>query len=325
MNRSTPSTRSLVSSLIVFTLLLAAPEGNIAADDDKALREQRREAQQERQEAQKARSIQLREARKEIRSFARELEQDYREKTRDLDTQFELKRVDIEAEHESREAEALAEYQKKTAELFRQPDLQYDAQTVRQLWGEWKTYSDKLFDLKKQFAERLHNEKMAHERRKNELLTKRDNKVLAEAKRLGLTREYKPILASPIGDGLTQREQGWNEREQQKVERIHERNARLLSEFRTGARLRKWEIEHLQEDFELEWREKSELQALDTEQVFLNTLVMQQASSEVNRHTFGERFAELNKERELARIEYDKIQKQNRIERREQRKNILKP
>jgi len=43
---------------------------------------------------------------------------------------------------------------------------------------------------------------MANEQRKHELLSERDKKVLDKAEELGLTKDYQPIVARPIGDEL---------------------------------------------------------------------------------------------------------------------------
>lgn len=82
-------------------------------------------------------------------------------------------------------------------------------------------------------------------------------------------------------------------------------------------------MENLQEDFEIAWREKSELQELEDGQVFYNTLLMRgQQDGELDRQSIISHVAELTRERELIRIKYDKIKKQNHIKRREQRREI---
>ena len=87
----------------------------------------------------------------------------------------------------------------------------------------------------------MHEALVVNEERKNALLTARDQRALDEAASLGLTDTYAPILATPIGDGLTKQEKRWNDREKKEVVKIEERNRRTLREFRNGAKLRKWE------------------------------------------------------------------------------------
>src|SRR5690606_17245616 len=100
-------------------------------------------------------------------------------------------------------------------------------------------------------------------------------KAMAKAASLGLTRDYPPILATPIGDALTKQEEQWNQREEQSVARLNERNAKTVSRFQNGAKLRAWERENLDEDFRLAWEEKRALQELESRQSVFGALMLQ--------------------------------------------------
>lgn len=325
MNRPPSVVKSLqlhlpIAALALMMMLPAAPA---PADNDKELRTQRREAQKERQQIRKARTEEVREARRTFQSFLQDLNQEYQQKLRDLDTEYELTRVELEADRDAKIAAATAEHQKKTSNLLMQPGIQYDDAAIEELHDEWKTHSKALFALRREFAERRHEEELGNERRKHELLLERDREALEEASRLGLTKDYEPILATPIGDALTDKEERWNEKQREEVAKLREQNLRLISDIQTGARLREWEMENLRQDFEMTWRKKSELQELEDGQVFYNALLMrEQQDGEIDRQSFMSHIAELTKERELIRIKYEKIEKQNQIKRREERREI---
>lgn len=164
---------------------------------------------------------------------------------------------------------------------------------------------------------------MAVEEQKHARLKEMDEKAIDQAASLGLTKEYPPILATPIGDELTRSEKQWNEREQKEVEKIRERNLQTVSEFMNGEKLREWERGNLDEDFKLTWDEKSELQKLETQQAFFNTLIMQSAQEEkVDQQHMMDQFAELAKDTKLIKIKYDQIRKTNEIKRREEKKKL---
>ena len=106
--------------------------------------------------------------------------------------------------------------------------------------------------------------------------------------------------------------------------KLEQRNSKALSEFRSGAKLRRWEIRNLHEDFELTWDEKAELHALESEQVFYNTLFIQAAQGQqVDQQKGFAQIAELNEKKKLINIEYQKIRDKSRITLREERKSIL--
>ena len=315
--------KTLLNALLL-VLAFVFPASLAAADDSKELRKQRQDAQRERQQQVLERNREVNEATKAFREYTRDLKTQYREQTRDLDTEFKLREVELKADHDARVAGAEAEYQKKLMGLFMNPGAQFTDETLEQMRSEAKAFSDALFALKKQSAEELHEAFIANEESKNASWTEMDEMALGEAESLGLTGTYPPILATPIGDGLTPQEERWNEKEQKDVARLEERNSKALSEFRNGAELRKWEIGNLNEDFKLTWEEKAKLQALESEQGFYNTLFMQAAQGgQVDQQELMAQMAELNEQKKLIRIEYKKIRDKNRITRREERKAIL--
>ncbi|MEN8213164.1 MAG: hypothetical protein ABFR19_02275 [Pseudomonadota bacterium] len=294
------------------------------ADDSKELRKQQQAAQKERQAQKNDRNKGINGARKELRATIRDMKLGYQEQLKDLDTEFELRRVELRADHDARVATAEAENQQKISSLFMKSGFAFDDESVEQLQAEGRAYSEALFALKKQSAEELHQEQVANTERKHALLQERDQGILDKASALGLTADYPPILATPIGDTLTSQEEKWNEKERREVQKLKERNAKTLSEFRNGETVRKWEIAVLQEDFKLTWDEKSELHALDSQQTLLNTLLMQpSAGGEADPQAFMTKITEINKEKTLINIKYKKIRDQNRIKRRKEKKAIL--
>ena len=315
-------TKILYLPLLTLALLFAFHPA--VADDSKELRKQRQAAQKERQLQRKERSTEIKEAKKAFREYSRGLKKEYKEQVKELDTEFELRSVELKADQDAKVADAEANYQKKLSTLFMTPGAKFDEQTITQLEAEGKAYADELFTLRRQSAEQLHKERIAKEEQKNELLNERDRMALEEASALGLTKEYEPILATPIGDGLTKQEERWNEKEQKEVIKLQANNQKTLREFRNGEKLRNWEVQNLNEDFKLTWDEKAELQALDSQQTFYNSIVMQAAQGgEVDQQAFMSKMVEINKEKKLINIKYKKIRDQNRIKRREQKKEIV--
>jgi len=308
---------------LALLLALSFTSNAVLADDDKELRKQRQAAHKERSLQKKERSQEINDAKKAFKEYARELKKESKEAAKELDTEFKLRRVELEAEHDAKVAEAEAEYQKRLMGLFMTPGVKFDEQALARMQEEGKSYSDELFALQKQSAEALHQEQISNEQKKNELLTERDRQALAKASELGLTREYAPILAAPIGDGLTKREEKWNAKEQQEVVKLQERNRKMLREFRNGERLRSWEIQNLNADFKLTWDEKAELHALDSQQLFFNAVIMQAAAGgQIDQQGFMTKITEINKQKKLINIEYKKIRDQNRIKRRKEKKEI---
>ncbi len=309
---------------VLLALAFLAPPGFASAEDSPELRKQRQDAQRERQQQVLERNKEVNEANRAFREYTHDLKMEYREQERDLDTEFKLREVDLKADHAARVAAAEAEYQKKLMSLFMNPGAEITDQAVEQMQAEAKAFADALFELKRQAAEELHEAFIANEQSKHELLSERDELALEEAASLGLTRKYAPILATPIGDGLTAQEQRWNEKETRDVARLEERNSKALSEFRNGAKLREWEIENQNEDFRLLWEEKAKLQALDSQQGFYNVLFMQAAQGQqFDQQKFMAEMADSNEKKKLIGIEYKKIRDKNRITRREEQKAIL--
>jgi len=306
-----------------FAFILPMNLAEAKVDKEKELQKQRNTAQKERQESRNVRNRDLADATNSFREVTRNLKTDYQARLKDLDTEFELKHVELQADRDAKIANAEAEYQKKWSNLFMRPGGPLTPETIKELEKEARAYSDELFRLKKESAETAHNEKMAIEKQKHALLKEMDEKAMDQASSLGLTKEYPPLLATPIGDELTRSEQQWNEREQKEVEKIQERNLQAVSEFMNGEKLREWERGNLDEDFKLTWDEKSELQKLETQQTFFNTLLMQSAQAEkVDQQHIMDQFAELAKEQKLIKIKYSQIRKTNEIKRREGKKKL---
>ena len=294
------------------------------ADDSKELRKQRQDAQKERQIQKKERSNQIRENTKAFKEFTRQLTEEYREQVKEFDIEFELTEVELKAEHDAKVAEAEAEYQKKLTGLFMKPGVTFDQETIDKLQSDGKAYADELFALKKQSAEKLHQVRIAHEERKKQLLNENDKKALDEANSLGLTKDYAPIVASAIGDGLTSQEERWNETEKKELVKIKKKNQQTLSPFRNGEKLRNWEIQNQNKDFKLTWEEKAELHTLDAKQLFYNTMFMQAAAGEkIDQEALMAELADISKEKKLINIKYKKIADQNKIKRRQEKKGIL--
>ncbi len=309
--------------LLFLSFAFIVPQDLAEAKEDKELQKQRNTAQKERQESRNERNRDLADATKSFREMTRNLKIDYQARLKDLDIEFELKQVELQADRDAKIATAEAEYQKKWSSLFMRPGGPLTPETIKELEKEARAYSDELFRLKKESAETAHKEKMAIEEQKHALLKEMDEKAMDQAASLGLTKEYLPILATPIGDKLTRSEQQWNEREQKEVEKIQERNLQAVSEFMNGEKLREWERGNLDEDFKLTWDEKSELQKLETQQTFFNALLMQSAQAEkIDQQHIMDQFAELAKEQKLIKIKYDQMRKTNEIKRREEKKKL---
>jgi len=314
-------TRFLYMSLTA--VVLASLFHPATAAESKELRKQRQAAQKERQLKKNERNKEINESIREFREYVRGLTMDVREQVKELDTEFALRRVELKADHEARVAGAEAEYQKKLSNLFTRPGVEYDEQAIEELQVEGRAFGDEMFALKKRSAEELFAAQIANEQDKNGLWSERDADAMQEAEALGLTSKYSPILATPLGDGLTKQEERWNEREKKEVVKLEERNRKLLSEFRNGDPLRSWQIQNLKDDFKLTWDEKAELQALDSEQLFYNALFFQAAQGgQVDQQKFMEEMAENNQKRKLIQINYKKVRDKENIRRRVEKKEI---
>lgn len=305
-------------------LLLVLPQGYTPAfaQDDKELRAQRSEAHKARSEERKQRNQDLADAARELRDHARELEAAYKPEAQEIDTAYRLEEVRLRAEGAERVARAETEFQKEfTGAMFTQ-GAEPDAQRLQALEANAKAYGERLFALKRQAAEEAHRARMQAEADKDRLRDSLDQKVLARAAELGLTRDYAPILARPIGGELTRQEEQWNQREEKEVAKIAERNAKLLAPYRNGQRLREWERTNAEEDFRLQWEEGAERQAI-TGQHSVYGMLLQPAQGEAAGQAFMERATELAEQERLIQIRYQQIRQENTIKRREEKKRIL--
>lgn len=313
------------TSSFLFLLLISCllPFGMVQAQTDKELREQRSAAHKERQAETKARNQQLSDATRVFREYARNLEQEYQERLRALDVAFELRQVELRADQDRQVAAAEAELQKQWTAMFMPSGSNDVSERMEALQDQARGHSQALFQIRKEAAERLHREKMALIGDQHTLLSERDEKILAEAEALGLMAEYPPILARPIGGELTPQEEQWNQRTEKETEKIRDRNASTLSKYLTGERLRAWERANLEEDFELQWAERDELRELDSQNAFVNTMMLQAGQAEeANPQLMMERLAELNQQQQLIKIKYEQVRNENTIKRREERKRL---
>lgn len=310
---------------LVLAVALVAWSGAGAGEDSKEVRKQRAEAQKERQAMRTERNRKVNDATRAFREYTQSQKAESRQEIQALETEFELRKVDLNAEHDRRVATAEAEFQKKLAGLFTQPGTEFDEQAIEKFQADGRAYADEMFALRRQSAEALHRARIEHEEAKNRALTARDRDAMREAAALGLTDEYPPILAKPIGGSLTPQEDRWNERETKEAENLAARNHRTLAEFRNGEALRSWKIKNLEEDFALEWQEKAELHALDSQQVIFNTVFLQAAQSgkPMDQRKLTNQMAELAKQRQHVRIDYQSRRQKLRILREAERKEIL--
>ncbi len=310
---------ALPAVILVFIFLLSPA----LAADKKELRKQRQLAQKERQAEKKERTNQIRDSHQDFRAFTRDQENVYREMLADLTIEFQIQEIELKAEHEARVAAAEAEYQKKVTGLFMTSGIELNEQSIQKYQADAKTYAAELFALKKQSAAEVHKAWIANEKRKNQLLTDKDQSILAEADSLGLTKDHPPIIATAIGDGLTTTEERWNESEKKAVAKIKQKNLKTLSKYKNGEKIRSLELKYANEDFKLRWDEKAEIQALDSKQLFYNVLLMQANQGAFDQQKFLNELAEDNKKKNLIKIKYKKVADKNRILRNKEKKEIL--
>ena len=310
--------------VMMISLAAVLPIGTSVAVDDKSVKAERQEAQKFRQQQKNERNREIRDASQSFREFTRDLKKEYQESARDLDIDFKLRQVDMRAERNAKIAETEVEMQQKITQLFLNPGESNDAAAPDQLKADMKSYSDQLFEIKKQAAIDEHSENLKNQLEKHRLMDERDAAALDMASDLGLRGKYEPILAKPIGDGLTKQEEDWNAREKKEVEKLFNRNQRLLGEFLYGKKLRGWELDNKRADFDLGWQKKSELHTLNLEQSYYNSLFMQSSTDgEFDQKAFNERMSEIQKQNRLINIKYKKIRDKNRIKRTEQRRGIV--
>ena len=312
----------LLASLLISFFMLAP---NIAyTAEDKAIKDQRREAYKQRQQQKNQRNVEIREASKEFREFSRELKKKYSEMVRDLDVEFRLQQSELQAEQSSELAIAEAELQGQITQLFLNPQNTDSEESINQLKDSMQQHTQRLFEIRKKSALDKHQHEIDNELKKHQLMTERDQNALAKAEELGLRREYPPIIATAIGDGLSKQEEIWNQREKKEVKKLFDSNQRLLAEFLYGAKLREWEIKNRREDFELLWNKEAELHQLKSQQSLFNALsLMTTDSTPEDQQTLAKRMTELNKQNRLINIKYKKFSDQNRIRRKEERRKIM--
>lgn len=304
-------------------LLLALPQGHAPAfaQDEKELRAQRSEAHKARSDERRQRNQDLSDATRELRDYASELEKAYKPEAQELDTAFRLEEVRLRAEGAERVARAETEFQKEYTAAMLAQSGELDAQRLRAMEDNAKAYGERLFALKRQAAEEVHRAHMQAEADKDRLRDALDQKVLTRAAELGLTRDYAPILARPVGGELTRQEEQWNQREEKEVAKIAERNAKLLAPYRNGQRLRDWERANTEEDFRLHWEEAAERQVL-TARYSVYGMLLQPAQGEAAGQAFMERAAELAEQERLIQIRYQQIRQENTIKRRDEKQRI---
>ena len=311
----------LASLLIAFSLL--AP--NIAfAAEDKAIKEQRREAAKQRQQQKNQRNIEIREASKEFREYARELKKQYTEQARDFDTDYRIQQAELQAEQSSETAIAEAELQEKIMQLFLNPQNGDNEGSIDRLKDDMQQHTQRLFEIRKKSALVKHQHNIDHELKKHRLMSERDQDALNKAEELGLRGEYSPIIATAIGDGLSKQEETWNQRELKEVKKLSDANQRLFAEFLYGAKLREWEIQNRRDDFDLRWQKEAELHQLNSELSFFNSLsLMSSDNTPEDQQALTRRMTELNKQNRLINIKYKKYSDQNRIRRKEEKRKIM--
>jgi hypothetical protein len=311
-------------SVMLYSLFLALafPLDSALAADDKEIKAERRAAQQQRQQLKNDRARENREAMKDLRLFASDLKKEYTERARDLDSEYSIQREELKAERQKKIAAVDAELQSKFTGMLLDPSS--GETSMEQLREDMKTYSDKAFEIKQQAAREEHEEFIRNEKRKHELFSERDNRVLDEAKSLGLMDKAEPIIAKPIGGELTRNEERWNEREKKEVQRLFDSNQRQLAEFLYGKELREWEIANKREDFELKSEKEQALHELKSEQTWLNSLMFSPQMDEKARKEFTDELAELNKKTQEINIEFNKRKKQNNLRRSNERRKIMR-
>lgn len=308
----------LVLTVFVFPVLDAfAKESNM-------LREQRLKAHNERLAMKRQRTAEIAKAKKSYNLFERDLKVKYEPKLKELDSEFDLKRVELEADAQVKMAELEAENRKVMVRHLTKPDGSHDKKTIEKVKTEKNGYMIKLFALRKASANTIHEERIAHEKRKNALLKQRDQLAIDKAESLGLIKEYTPILATPIGPGLTKPEEQWNEREKKNAARINKSNQAILRKFERDEKLREWRIQNQMEDFELRWRENEDRHKIDCEAAVYNMLIIypSENTTETERRECLSKLSELDKKKQLITIKYKKIKEQNIIKRRLEEKKI---
>jgi hypothetical protein len=312
--------RMLAVGLTAVALAGLQPLAALAQPADKELRDQRNAAQKERRDQKRDRDQTLNDAARDFREQARAVETEYREKLREIDVEFELRRVALQAEQDAKVAKAEAEFQKRYSESVMGMAAEPLEARIAKMETAMKSLSAELFRIRKEAAAIVHQERKAIEQRKHAVLAEQDAALLGEAESMGLTRDPEPILATPIGGELTRDEDRWNDSERKHVSRVGERNRKALSKYTNGAKLREFDLANADEDFAIDWEEKAELHALQSERTMFGMLMMGGNQADVQALTA--QMAELGEKEKLIKIKYDQQRKENAIKRREARKKL---
>jgi hypothetical protein len=308
----------LISVVFVFPLL------NASAKESKVLREQRLKAHNERLAKKRQRTDEIAKAKKRYNLFERDLKAAYKPKLKELDTQFNLKRVELEANAKAKMAELESENRKAMMRYLMKPDRSRNKETIDKMKAEKSGYLSKLFALQKTSDKAIHEERIANEKRKNAILKQRDQLALDKAESLGLMQEYAPILARPIGGGLTKSEERWNEQEKKNSAQIKKNNRVILRKFEREKKIREWRIQNLITDFNLRCRKNEERHKIDSEVALYNALIIysKENTNGVAQREYLTKLSDLDKKKQLITIKYKKIKEQNRIKRRAEEKKI---
>jgi hypothetical protein len=291
--------------------------------DEKQLKSLRRDAQRERQALRKARNQELSDAVRALRLDVDAIESRYSDAVRAIDIDFDLARVRLEAETDREVAALEAALQKRLSGSLTAGSESEMLERFAAMESETRAHQDAVFAARKAGAERLLAARLAAESRKDELLTERDREVLARAREMGLMTPPQPILAEPIGGELTRSEEQWNEREVRDVAKMHERHLGMLVDYLNGGEKRAWERATLEEDFALDWAERSELQALQSQQGLFNSPFLQASVANAEeRQRALDRMAEQAEQKREIEIRYEQQRRELDIRRREARREF---
>jgi len=298
-----------------------APPAAVAAADERELRTLRSEAQRDRQQQRKLRNQEYTDAARTFRVDAGNLEAEYQARARDIDTAFKLEEVALQADQDRRVAALEAELQKRLSANVMATRGEDVAAAMQTMERETRALQDSLFEVRKEGAAMIQAARLRAEMEKDALFREMDQRALRRAEELGLTTAPPPIRATAIGGELTRQELQWNARELADVEKIAERNAKLLAKFVDGERRRAMEREILDEDFQLTWQERTELHALQSQQPFFNTFLMQGGDAAADQQAFIDRMADNTEQQRIIRIRFEQIRKENAIKRHQARRS----
>ena len=309
-------------ALILFVFTFPALIASAAESRD--LLNQRRMAHKERMAKRKQRYAEIAEAKKSFHSFERGLKAEYNVKSNDMDTEFDLKRVKIEADAQAKKTEIDAENHKAMVLNPMKPDKSPDMNTIEKMIAENNSYMDRIYDLQKTTDTAIHEKRIANEKRKNALLKQRDQLALDKAEALGLLKQYAPILATPIGSGLTKQEEKWNEQEKKNTARINNYNLTIVQNLKREEQIREWKIQNMMADFELEWRENEERHKIDCEAARYRNLIIFSGNNNdtAQQQKYLLKLADLDQKKELIRTKYREIKERNFILREEEEKKM---